>query len=225
MSGLELLIPEHRRLFIGGSWREANSGATFSVRDPADGSVRTQDGSTGYVYQSTLVYDETVRDRVVELRLTEEGRLSLLDSPTAAGRVAGLVRTAVRRHAGPARRADPLNLAGVPSRPASVEESARLAVLAARLLARPAGPDPTAVAVWATAALAVLCRDALQTHNVCRAFLHNKGWARYGLGASSAIGIPQNTSAMPNGTARRRRTRPNEANAPISPPTPSAAVM
>jgi succinate-semialdehyde dehydrogenase / glutarate-semialdehyde dehydrogenase len=39
MSGLELLIPEHRRLFIGGSWREANSGATFSVRDPADGSV------------------------------------------------------------------------------------------------------------------------------------------------------------------------------------------
>ena len=39
MSGLELLIPEHHRLFIGGSWREANSGATFSVRDPADGSV------------------------------------------------------------------------------------------------------------------------------------------------------------------------------------------
>jgi succinate-semialdehyde dehydrogenase/glutarate-semialdehyde dehydrogenase len=39
MSGLELLIPEHRRLFIDGSWREANSGATFSVRDPADGSV------------------------------------------------------------------------------------------------------------------------------------------------------------------------------------------
>ena len=41
MSGLELLSPEHRRLFIGGSWREANSGATFSVRDPADGSVIT----------------------------------------------------------------------------------------------------------------------------------------------------------------------------------------
>ena len=39
MSGLELLIPEHHRLFIGGSWREAASGATFSVRDPADGSV------------------------------------------------------------------------------------------------------------------------------------------------------------------------------------------
>ena len=29
MSGLELLIPEHRRLFIGGSWREADSGATL----------------------------------------------------------------------------------------------------------------------------------------------------------------------------------------------------
>src|SRR6478735_3912336 len=42
MSGLELLIPEHRRLFIGGSWREANSGATFAVRDPADGSVITE---------------------------------------------------------------------------------------------------------------------------------------------------------------------------------------
>ncbi len=41
MSGLDLLIPQHRRLFIGGSWREANSGATFSVRDPADGSVIT----------------------------------------------------------------------------------------------------------------------------------------------------------------------------------------
>jgi len=41
MSGLELLSPEHRRLFIGGSWRDANSGATFSVRDPADGSVIT----------------------------------------------------------------------------------------------------------------------------------------------------------------------------------------
>lgn len=27
--------------------------------DPSEGSVRTQDGSTGYVYQSTLVYDET----------------------------------------------------------------------------------------------------------------------------------------------------------------------
>ena len=42
MSGLELLSPDHRRLFIGGSWREANSGATFKVRDPADGSVITE---------------------------------------------------------------------------------------------------------------------------------------------------------------------------------------
>ena len=38
----ELLIPEHRRLFIGGSWREANDGATFDVHDPADGSVITE---------------------------------------------------------------------------------------------------------------------------------------------------------------------------------------
>jgi succinate-semialdehyde dehydrogenase/glutarate-semialdehyde dehydrogenase len=42
MSGLDLLPPEHRLLFIGGSWREANSGATFAVRDPADGSVITE---------------------------------------------------------------------------------------------------------------------------------------------------------------------------------------
>ena len=42
MSGLDLLIAQHRRLFIGGVWREADSGATFSVRDPADGSVITE---------------------------------------------------------------------------------------------------------------------------------------------------------------------------------------
>jgi succinate-semialdehyde dehydrogenase/glutarate-semialdehyde dehydrogenase len=42
MSGLDLLSSEHRRLFIGGTWREANSGATFVVRDPADGSVITE---------------------------------------------------------------------------------------------------------------------------------------------------------------------------------------
>jgi succinate-semialdehyde dehydrogenase/glutarate-semialdehyde dehydrogenase len=42
MSGLDLLSSEHRRLFIGGTWREAHSGATLSVRDPADGSVITE---------------------------------------------------------------------------------------------------------------------------------------------------------------------------------------
>ncbi|MBF4767687.1 NAD-dependent succinate-semialdehyde dehydrogenase [Nocardioides agariphilus] len=42
MSGLDLLTPDHRRLFIGGTWREANSGATFAVRDPADQSVITE---------------------------------------------------------------------------------------------------------------------------------------------------------------------------------------
>ena len=42
MSGLDLLSPDHRRLFIGGTWCEADSGATFSVRDPADGSVITE---------------------------------------------------------------------------------------------------------------------------------------------------------------------------------------
>ncbi len=42
MSGLELISPDQHGLFIGGAWREANSGATFDVRDPADGSVITK---------------------------------------------------------------------------------------------------------------------------------------------------------------------------------------
>ena len=42
MTGLDLLPPEHRRLFIGGTWREAASGGHFDVLDPADGSVLTE---------------------------------------------------------------------------------------------------------------------------------------------------------------------------------------
>jgi succinate-semialdehyde dehydrogenase / glutarate-semialdehyde dehydrogenase len=47
MSGLDLLPPERRRLFIGGEWVDAEGGATFDVLDPADGSVLTSvaDGS------------------------------------------------------------------------------------------------------------------------------------------------------------------------------------
>ena len=41
MSGLDFLPTEHRRLFIGGSWRDAGAGETFDVLDPADGSVLT----------------------------------------------------------------------------------------------------------------------------------------------------------------------------------------
>jgi len=46
MSGLDLLGPEQRGLFINGSWREAEGGETFAVYDPADGSVlaRVADG-------------------------------------------------------------------------------------------------------------------------------------------------------------------------------------
>jgi succinate-semialdehyde dehydrogenase / glutarate-semialdehyde dehydrogenase len=48
MSGLDLLGPEQRGLFIGGTWREAEGGKRFDVIDPADGSVITDvaDGST-----------------------------------------------------------------------------------------------------------------------------------------------------------------------------------
>src|SRR3954469_14630133 len=39
MSGLDLLGPDQKGLFIGGKWREAEGGETFAVYDPADGSV------------------------------------------------------------------------------------------------------------------------------------------------------------------------------------------
>src|SRR3954453_14744439 len=47
MTGLDLLGPEQRGLFIGGTWREAEGGQTFAVHDPADGSVlaRVADGT------------------------------------------------------------------------------------------------------------------------------------------------------------------------------------
>jgi succinate-semialdehyde dehydrogenase/glutarate-semialdehyde dehydrogenase len=40
-SALDLLAPEHRGLFIGGAWREAEGGGRLDVVDPADGSVLT----------------------------------------------------------------------------------------------------------------------------------------------------------------------------------------
>jgi succinate-semialdehyde dehydrogenase/glutarate-semialdehyde dehydrogenase len=48
MTGLDLLGSEKRNLFIGGTWREAESGARIEVIDPADGSVLTDvaDAST-----------------------------------------------------------------------------------------------------------------------------------------------------------------------------------
>src|SRR6478735_8948116 len=47
MNGLDLLGPDQRGLFIGGTWREAEDDARFDVIDPADGSVITDvaDGS------------------------------------------------------------------------------------------------------------------------------------------------------------------------------------
>ena len=49
MTGLDLLPPDQRRLFIGGSWRDAAEGEVFDVLDPADGSVLAQvaDGTVG----------------------------------------------------------------------------------------------------------------------------------------------------------------------------------
>ena len=39
MTGLDLLKPNRQQLFIGGEWREAESGSRLKVYDPADGSV------------------------------------------------------------------------------------------------------------------------------------------------------------------------------------------
>ncbi len=39
MTGLDLIATERRRLFIDGEWRDAHSGATLKVYDPADTSV------------------------------------------------------------------------------------------------------------------------------------------------------------------------------------------
>ena len=41
MTGLDMLPPEQRRLFIAGTWRDSAEGETFDVIDPADGSVLT----------------------------------------------------------------------------------------------------------------------------------------------------------------------------------------
>ncbi|MGK2874035.1 MAG: NAD-dependent succinate-semialdehyde dehydrogenase [Nocardioides sp.] len=39
MSGMDLLAPEHRNLFIAGTWRQSEDGSSFAVHDPADGSI------------------------------------------------------------------------------------------------------------------------------------------------------------------------------------------
>ena len=47
MNGLDLLGPDQRGLFIGGTWRDSETGQRIDVIDPADGSVLTDvaDGS------------------------------------------------------------------------------------------------------------------------------------------------------------------------------------
>jgi succinate-semialdehyde dehydrogenase/glutarate-semialdehyde dehydrogenase len=62
MTGLDLLPPDRRRLFIGGTWRDAGEGEVFDVLDPADGSVLTQ------------VADGTVADAVEALDAAAEAQ-------------------------------------------------------------------------------------------------------------------------------------------------------
>jgi succinate-semialdehyde dehydrogenase/glutarate-semialdehyde dehydrogenase len=69
MSGLDFLPPEQRRLFIGGSWRDAGAGETFDVLDPADGTVLTN------------VADGTVEDAVDALDAAVEAQPSWAATP------------------------------------------------------------------------------------------------------------------------------------------------
>ncbi len=69
MTGLDFLPPEQRRLFIGGTWRDAGEGETFDVLDPADGSVLTP------------VADGTVADAVEALDAAVEAQASWAATP------------------------------------------------------------------------------------------------------------------------------------------------
>ena len=70
MTGLDLLPPERRRLFIGGAWRDAAGGETFDVLDPADGSVLT------------TVADGTAEDAVDALDAAVAAQPSWAATPT-----------------------------------------------------------------------------------------------------------------------------------------------
>ena len=69
MTGLDLLPPGQRRLFIGGSWRDAAEDEIFDVLDPADGSVLAQ------------VADGTVADAVDALDAAVEAQPSWAATP------------------------------------------------------------------------------------------------------------------------------------------------
>ncbi|WP_243060504.1 NAD-dependent succinate-semialdehyde dehydrogenase [Nocardioides sp. SR21] len=69
MNGLDLLGPDQRGLYIGGSWREAEGGGRLEVLDPADGSVLTD------------VADGTVNDAVDALDAAVEAQAAWATTP------------------------------------------------------------------------------------------------------------------------------------------------
>jgi hypothetical protein len=148
----------------------------------------------------TLVFTEEARDRALRLRLAERSRLSVVaadDPARLVRRVRTLVRNTVRRYAGPARRPYRLILDRIDGRCATVEETARLAVVAAGLLAEnemASGPGRPAAAVWAAAAV-----HALEAELDPR----DAGWAVWGLGALA------DAAASPEPLRRRARLRRN----------------
>jgi len=143
----------------------------------------------------TLVYGDEAREAALALRLVDRGRLSRLAadaSPAvAAGRIAGLVRTIVRRDGRPAPATVELTLSGLDTGPASMEEYARQAVVSARLLGRPGLREKATL--WAGTAL-----HGLEPVNVA-----GDGWPLYGLGVLA--GQPE----LPEALRRQARARRN----------------
>jgi succinate-semialdehyde dehydrogenase/glutarate-semialdehyde dehydrogenase len=59
INGLDLLGPDQRGLFIGGTWRDADGGKRLDVIDPADGSVLT-DVADGSIADAVAALDAAV---------------------------------------------------------------------------------------------------------------------------------------------------------------------
>lgn len=77
MNGLELLGPDHRGLYIGGEWREAEGGGRIDVIDPADGSVLT-DVADGSVNDAVDALDAAVEAQAAWARTAPRERGEIL---------------------------------------------------------------------------------------------------------------------------------------------------
>jgi succinate-semialdehyde dehydrogenase/glutarate-semialdehyde dehydrogenase len=79
MNGLDLLRPDQRGLFIGGTWRDAEGGKRLEVIDPADGSVLT-DVADGSVDDARAALDAAVAAQADWARTAPRDRGEILRS-------------------------------------------------------------------------------------------------------------------------------------------------